>query len=85
MEFNGLSRVSLQDALLNRLSRIASLRKESKQYRARLSDTRSELALLTHELKIIEEQLERVLAMPKIPETPAVKETKVVEIRRKTA
>jgi len=84
MDFNGLSRQSLQDALLNRLSQLASLRKESKQHRARLGDVRSEMARVQHELKTIEDQLQKIMALPTVKEAPARKEN-VVEIRRKTA
>lgn len=84
MEFNGLSRSSLQDAMLNRLGRISSLRKESKQHRSRLGEVRSELALLEHELQTIQEQLNRILAMPKVVEEPVktVETGKVIKIRK---
>lgn len=84
MGFSGLSRQSLQDAVLHRLSRLANLRKESKQHRARLGEVRSEIALLHHELKEIEEQLERIVAIPQTVAAPARAEQpgKVVKIRK---
>lgn len=77
MEFIGLSRESLQQAMLNRLGELASLRKESKQHREKLSEARSEMARLNHELKQIEAQLERIVAIPQAPQ-----ESKVVEMPR---
>jgi hypothetical protein len=72
--FIGLSRMSLQDAKLARLSRLANLRKASRQYREALSDARSEMALLHHELEVIEQQLERIVQFPTT--SPATVEAK---------
>jgi hypothetical protein len=64
--FKTLSHLSLQDALLNRLSRIANLRKESKHLRSRLSDLRSELHAAEFELVQIQQclDLEKVAQFP---------------------
>ena len=65
-KFIGLSRMSLQDAKLARLAKLANLRKTSRQHREALSEIRSEIALAHHELGLIEGQLERIVQFPAI-------------------
>jgi hypothetical protein len=74
--FIGLSRNSLQDAKLARLNKLSNLRKASRQHREALGEIRSEIAAAHHELTLIEQQLERVVAFPK-QQFPAAPEAKV--------
>jgi hypothetical protein len=63
-DFIGLSRASLQEAKLARLSKLANLRKASRHYREKLGEIRSELAGANHEIELIEQQLERIVGFP---------------------
>jgi chromosome segregation ATPase len=62
--FDGLSHISLQDARLNRLNRLANLRKESKHLREKLSDVRSELQSTQFELDQIKHCLNAEQVLP---------------------
>lgn len=63
-DFIGLSRISLQDAKLARLNKLANLRKASRQHREILGEIRSEMAGTKHEIDLIEQQLERIVQFP---------------------
>jgi len=65
--------MSLQDAKLARLSRLANLRKASRQHRQALGEIRSEIAEAHHELAQIEQQLEKILGFPAPIAQPVVK------------
>lgn len=78
-----MSQPSLQEALLNRLARIANAKSESKSLRRRLACERSELAQCQHDLKLIEEEL----YVAKFP-APYIDVSPVVELpirKRETA
>jgi hypothetical protein len=63
-KFIGLSRISLQDAKLARLSRLSNIRKASRQYGAALGEIRSEIAATNREIGLIEQLLERIVQFP---------------------
>jgi hypothetical protein len=63
-KFIGLSRISLQDAKLARLAKLANLRKASKQHRQVLGEIRSEIFEARRELAQIEQQLLRIVQFP---------------------
>lgn len=65
-----LSRQSLQDQLLNRLSELANLRKESKQLRSRLADVRSAVFACQQEIKQVQQLLSLNVSVMK-PAPPA--------------
>ena len=52
--FDSLSKTSLDDALLNRLNQLANLKHESREYRRKLSEIRSELHRVEYELTQIQ-------------------------------
>jgi hypothetical protein len=60
--FSEMSHQGLLNCLLGRLSQISNLRKQSRQHRELLSDIRSDLAALRHEVL----QIEHLLAMAKV-------------------
>jgi hypothetical protein len=62
--FDGLSHISLQDARLNRLNRLANLRKESEQLREKLSTCRSSLQAAQFELDQIKHCLDAEQVIP---------------------
>ena len=71
--FIGLSRMSLQDAKLARLNKLANLRKASRQHRETLSEIRSAMAATNHEIDLIERQLKHVLGFPTPVEASVIK------------
>jgi hypothetical protein len=75
--FNGLSKTTLQSALLENLNAIAELKKESRTYRRRLSEVRSILQLKQFQLRQIQHALElpSVLNLPQpvLPVEPQLK------------
>jgi len=62
--------MSLQDAKLARLNKLANLRKASRQHREALSEIRSESAAAHHEILLIEQQLERIVQFPTASPVP---------------
>jgi len=84
MSFLGISRESLQQALLNRMGELANLRKASKQYREQLSLARSRMAEIDHEVKEIHALLEKIITVP-TPQTAEVQEPLVINRARKRA
>ena len=65
--------MSLQDAKLARLNKLANLRKASRQYREALGEIRSAMAAANHEIDLIERQLERIVQFPAPITHPEVK------------
>jgi hypothetical protein len=76
--FLGISKASLQQALLTKLALLADLRVESKRHRERLMDIRSELHQTEHEL----EQIQYSLATDKVAQFPKPAPTPEPEVKR---
>ena len=85
MDFSGLSRASLQQAMLNRLGQVADLTRLSKRARQDLYEHQKELKRIQRELEQIAYQLEHILAFPKTPDTAHddTDDSKVIEIPKK--
>lgn len=79
MEFSGLSRGALQQAMLNRLGAVADLEKRTRRSRKDLYAAQKELRQIHKELREIEEQLERIVSFP----TATATTNNVVEMPRR--
>ena len=73
--FEGMSRPTLQEALLDRLNRLANARSESKYLRLKLTLARNELRDVQHDIHLIQMELYTV----KFPAPSIPVEAKVVD------